>query len=182
MADISEVLNKFSKKLSRFEKDSSAVFVKADSSDSLLQKKINASESDRIQKILSEFEKYKAAVSKEIEDDENAVLAALEIHKACVEAEKLQNQNGGNIAVISDLNFKSPICKKNEYAGTAALQNKLIYLICWLYFVQNEKTYVPQIIKNTAGERCLHFIKFSELNLNSEEKSIFGIIENGEKR
>lgn len=180
MADISEVLNKFSKKLSRFEKDSSAVFVKADSPDSSLQKKINASERDRNQKIISEFEKYKTAVSKEIEDDENAVLAALEIHKACVEAEKLQNQNGGNIAVISDLNFKSPLCKKNEYAGAAA-QSKLIYLICWLYFVQNEKTYAPQIMKNTAGERCLYFVKFSELNLSSEEKSIFGIIGNGEK-
>ena len=55
---ITDALSNFSKKLSRFEEAESVVFVRPESKDKELQKKINLSEEEKIEKIRSEYEKY----------------------------------------------------------------------------------------------------------------------------
>ena len=90
MKKITDALADFSKKLSRFEQAEEKEFIKPVSKDAPLQKKINLTEEEKIERIKAEYEKYINPVSKEIEEDEEAVLSALRIFKAARVAEQTE--------------------------------------------------------------------------------------------
>jgi len=169
MSKITDALNNFSQKLSRFQNDEAAEFVKPQSKDSALQSKINLNEEERISGILREFDKYVNPVSKEIEDDELSVLEALNLYKTVYDAASKLSER---LVTVRKLTFNSKICSKEEYISGG----KRIYLICWLLFCKNENL-VPKFCKDENRNRYMEFIPFENISLNYEENAIFGIIQ-----
>ena len=174
MKSITDAISDFSKRLSRFEKAESAVFVKKERGDKILQTKINLSEEEKLEKIRAEYEKYINPVSKEIEEDEEAVLSALRIFKAAKLAEQ------GETSAIHEIDFKSPLCRKDEYI----YDNKLVYLSFWLENVHGEKEWTPNIYKHISGERFLEFIPLENRTYDYEKNAVLKILEklNNEKK
>ena len=171
---ITDALSNFTKKLSRFEEAESAVFVKPESKDKELQKKINLSEEEKIEKIRSEYEKYLNPVSKEIEEDEEALLSALRIFKAAKLAEgtEVSQKKNENLSSIHQLDFRSPLCQKQAYAYGSSL----IYLSYWLFAVQGENEWTPSIYKSGSGERFLEFVPRETKTYNYEENAILNVL------
>ena len=173
MKNITEALSNFSKKLSRFEEAQDKEFVKPQSKDAALQKKINLTEEEKIEKVKAQYEKYLNPVSREIEEDEEAVLSALRIFKAAKNAEQTEvSQKKEKQTSIHQLDFKSPLCQKQEYL----YGKNLLYLTYWLQTVHGEKEWIPSIYKFTSGERFLEFIPAETKHYDYEETSILNIL------
>ena len=173
MKNITDALSNFSKKLSRFEEAEEKEFVKPVSKDSPLQKKINLSEEEKIERIKAEYEKYANPVSKEIEEDEEAVLSALRIFKAAKLAEQTEAaQKKEKQTSIHQLDFKSPLCQKQEYV----YGKNLIYLTYWLQTVHGETEWIPSIYKFISGERFLEFIPAETKHYDYEENAILKVL------
>ena len=173
MKNITEALSNFSKKLSRFEEAEAKEFVKPQSKDAALQKKINLSEEEKIERIKAEYEKYLNPVSREIEEDQESVLSALRIFKAAKNAEQTEvSQKKEKQTSIHQLDFKSPLCQKQEYL----YGNNLLYLTYWLQTVHGEKEWIPSIYKFTSGERFLEFIPAETKHYDYEETAILNIL------
>ena len=173
MKNITEALSNFSKKLSRFEEAQDKEFVRPQSKDAALQKKINLTEEEKIEKIKSQYEKYLNPVSREIEEDEEAVLSALRIFKAAKNAEQTEvSQKKEKQTSIHQLDFKSPLCQKQEYL----YGKNLLYLTYWLQTVHGEKEWIPSIYKFISGERFLEFIPAETKHYDYEETSILNIL------
>ncbi|EID86036.1 hypothetical protein MSI_04680 [Treponema sp. JC4] len=173
MKNITEALSNFSKKLSRFEEAQDKEFVKPQSKDAALQKKINLTEEEKIEKIKAQYGKYLNPVSREIEEDEEAVLSALRIFKAAKNAEQTEvSQKKEKQTSIHQLDFKSPLCQKQEYL----YGKNLLYLTYWLQTVHGEKEWIPSIYKFTSGERFLEFIPAETKHYDYEETSILNIL------
>ena len=171
---ITDALSNFSKKLSRFEQAENAEFVKPVSKDAQLQKKINLTEEEKIEKIRLEYQKYVNPVSKEIEEDEEAVLSALRIFKAAKSAElaEVSQKKGEGLTAIHQMDFKSSLCQKQEYF----YGKNLIYLTYWLQTVHNESDWIPSIYKNASGERFLEFVLAETKTYDYEENAILNIL------
>lgn len=173
MKNITEALSNFSKKLSRFEEAQDKEFVKPQSKDAALQKKINLTEEEKIEKVKAQYEKYLNPVSREIEEDEEAVLSALRIFKAAKNAEQTEvSQKKEKQTSIHQLDFKSPLCQKQEYL----YGKNLLYLTYWLQTVHGEKEWIPSIYKFISGERFLEFIPAETKHYDYEETSILNIL------
>ena len=173
MKKITDALADFSKKLSRFEQAEEKEFIKPVSKDAPLQKKINLTEEEKIERIKAEYEKYINPVSKEIEEDEEAVLSALRIFKAARVAEQTEvSQKKEKQTSIHQLDFKSPLCQKQEYV----YGKNLIYLTYWLQTVHGEKEWIPSIYKFISGERFLEFIPAETKTYDYEENAILNVL------
>ena len=175
MKNITDVISSFSKKLSRFEEAEEKTFVKTERKDAALQKKINLSEEEKLERIKAQYGKYINPVSKEIEEDEEAVLSALRIFKAAKNAESAESggKKGSDMPVsIHQIDFKSPLCQKDEYV----YGKNLIYLTYWLQTVHGEKEWIPSIYKFISGERFLEFIPAETKHYDYEETAILNVL------
>lgn len=174
MKSITDALSNFSKKLSRFEQAEDADFVKPVSKDAPLQKKINLTEEEKLERIRAEYEKYVNPVSKEIEEDEESVLSALRIFKAAKNAEQLEisQKKGEKQTEIHEIDFKSPICQKSDYV----YGKNLIYLSYWLQTVHGETEWIPSIYKFISGERFLEFVPVETKRYDYEENAILNAL------
>lgn len=173
MKNITEAISSFSKKLSRFEEAEDKAFVKPESKDSVLQKKINLSQEEKLEKIKTEYEKYVNPVSKEIEEDEESVLSALRIFKAARLAEQTEaSSKKEKQTAIHQIDFKSPLCQKQEYI----YGKNLIYLTYWLQAVHGEKEWIPSIYNFISGERFLEFIPAETKHYDYEETAILNVL------
>ncbi|WP_027728684.1 hypothetical protein [Treponema sp. C6A8] len=173
MKNITDALSNFSKKLSRFEEAEDKEFIKPVSKDAPLQKKINLTEEEKIARIKAQYEKYVNPVSKEVEEDEESVLSALRIFKAAKLAEQTEiSQKKEKPTSIHEINFKSPICQKNDYV----YGKNLIYLTYWLQTFHGEKEWIPSIYKFNSGERFLEFIPAETKHYDYEENAILNVL------
>ena len=166
MKGITEAISNFSKKLSRFEEAGEKNIKRPFSPEKRLQEKINLSDEEKIEKIRQEFEKYKNPVSKEIEEDEEALLAALKIFKAA------KNAEAGEKASVHQLDFKSPLCRKDEYRYA----NGTVYLSYWLEKIYGEKEWAPNIYKNASGEYFLEFVPLETRAFDYEKKALWKLL------
>lgn len=173
MKNITQVISSFSKKLSRFEEAEDKAFVKPVSKDADLQKKINLSEEEKLERIKAQYEKYINPVSKEIEEDQESLLSALRIFKAARLAEETEaSSKNDRQTSIHQIDFKSPICQKQEYV----YGKNLLYLTYWLQTVHGEKEWIPSIYKFISGERFLEFIPAESKHYDYEEIAILNVL------
>lgn len=180
---LSEAINEFSQKLSRFNKADSAKL------------NIQPSESTKFNKALSERnEKLKKAVvatykiykspfealgakssrADAIVKDEEALQEAYSIHKGCMKAQsKLQEQNPDAVlqTYIEKLEIHSPLTEKASYTTGG----QFIYLIGWLFYEKNCSDYTPffREIPGTPENPVSHYaLDFEETVTEPTEKSV----------
>ena len=153
MKNLSQAFEKFTDKFSRYksaeEKDKS--FLKPVSTDQKLQQHIIQEENDKLEKLKAVLEQYRNPVSKEIEEDETALLKAWELYKKIREAE---NSVKDEKTFLKEFKIHSPVACKSEY--TTGI--KLAYLQWWFIQTHGEEKVVP-VIKE---ERNFFYIDFED--------------------
>lgn len=169
--NIAEAMEKLSKKISLFKKSENKTFVPSESKEKKLEKLIKINQAEKIEAIKKEYLNFKNPLSKEIENDREALLKAFEIFKSVSEIKK---NTKSNESYLKSFQIDSSVCHKSEYTKEAC--SKFIFLQCWFYFEKNIKEYLPVIKKDKDSFTSIDFIEKEEVSFSSREKEIWSTV------
>ncbi len=142
MESIASTFDNFKEKFTRFKEsgnDFNASAVK--SKKSALKERISFDDKERVRNIILKYRQFENPVSKETEDDEEALLKAWELF---FKVSEFNEANSSEDTFIEKIKISSPLVKKTDYTDGAGFS----YLQAWfiLNYGDKAKLYVPEIV------------------------------------
>ncbi len=182
MASIGEVFSNFSQKLKEFTSSGQSERTVQPDKNAVLQQRIKERGERLKSSVVSTYKIYKAPFealgensdrAAGIDRDEQSLLKAANLYKAVMDI-KAEGENEDEVSTtfINRVEIASPLTQKASLTSGG----QFIYLLCWLYFEQNFREYIPMFAEKDRNY-SLVFVKAENFEFEGNEKEIFGIIE-----
>lgn len=165
--NLSQSISDFSKQLSRFTEAQKTQREEPLTNDKKLQQRINDLETDRRERILQQYNVFNNPLSKQIEEDEGALVDAYKLFKSLLELNSEYQKSGTKLA---SLKIASPLCSRSEYVTGFS------FLRIWFLKHQANVEYVPVMVDEDKN-RYLDFVPLEEYQYSRLEKEILQVIE-----
>lgn len=183
MASIGEVFSNFSQKLKKFTGSGQSERNVQPGENALLQQRIRERGERLKSSVVSTYKIYKAPFealgensdrAAGIDRDEQSLLKAANLYKAVMDIKTEGEGEEGEVSAtfISRVEIASPLTQKASLTSGG----QFIYLLCWLYFEQNFREYIPMFAEKD-GVFSLVFVKAENFEFEGNDREIFGIVE-----
>lgn len=174
---LTDAINLFSKKFSRFKKSGKTDRVTEPTAGQRLQQQIRESGERFKMSVVQTYKIYRSpfeALGKDssraqsIDRDEQLLLKAYELYAGI---QDLAKEKSDEQTFVSQVEIKSPLAQKASYTDGG----QFIYLMMWLYFEKNCQAYMPFFEEAGEAER-LNFCPAGNFEFDNHDREIFELV------